>query len=328
MSVASEEWLDLIEREFVHDFVVAGGSMIKFAVGEDDRLIARRKRAGGAGRAARAQIRVDRHRDHQAAYDPGRVFCASPVPSIGTPMAQGFVEALFARQGYEWPQPGMAVPLQQVAERNRVDHTTPPPRFRQWLTEEVMRDPDMTQDFRVAMTRLCLHRLEPPDSQPGVTTPVIEWLRGELRSIGVLREAQITAKITRYNGRAMLRSMCRWLRLCGLRGICVTLDIRQLARTGAAVGGGLKYSPAAVMDGFEVLRQLIDDAEHFAGLLLVVLADDALIGDDAKRSLGAYQALKMRIWDDVRPEGRDNPLAPLVRLADRQRPEPTLAAVL
>jgi len=26
-------------------------------------------------------------------------------------------------------------------------------------------------------------------------------------------------------------------------------------------------------------------------------------------------ALKMRIWSDVRPEGRDNPLAPLVVLA-------------
>jgi hypothetical protein len=107
----------------------------------------------------------------------------------------------------------------------------------------------------------------------------------------------------------------------------VTLDIRQLGKTGAAVGSGLRYSPAAVMDGFEVLRQLIDDAEHFAGLLLVVIADDTLIGDDLKRSLGAYQALKMRIWDDVRPEGRDNPLAPLVRLASQLRSEPALAAV-
>jgi hypothetical protein len=71
------------------------------------------------------------------------------------------------------------------------------------------------------------------------------------------------------------------------------------------------------MDGFEVLRQLIDDTEHFAGLMLVVLADETLIEEGSKRSVGAYQALKMRIWDDVRPEGRDNPLAPLVRLADR-----------
>ena len=71
------------------------------------------------------------------------------------------------------------------------------------------------------------------------------------------------------------------------------------------------------MDAFEVLRQIIDDSEHFGGLLLVVLADQSLIGDDPKRSLNAYFALKMRIWSDVRPEGRDNPLAPLVVLGEQ-----------
>ena len=123
----------------------------------------------------------------------------------------------------------------------------------------------------------------------------------------------------------MLRSLCRWLRLCGRRGLCVTLDVRQLGKTGRAIETGLRYSPAAVLDAFEVLRQLIDDIEHFAGLLLVVLADEALIGDDPKRSVDAYQALKMRIWDDVRPEGRDNPLAPLVRLAAPMQPLPATA---
>jgi hypothetical protein len=96
--------------------------------------------------------------------------------------------------------------------------------------------------------------------------------------------------------------------------------VRQLGKTGAATGDGLRYGPAAVMDGFEVLRQLIDDAEHFAGLLLVVIADETLIEVESKRSLDAYVALKMRIWDDVRPEGCDNPLAPLVRLAGQPSP--------
>jgi hypothetical protein len=236
-------------------------------------------------------------------------------------MAQRFVEALFDRQGYEWPRPAEAVPIQEVAERNRVAVPLLLRDFHQWLTTEIVHDPEMSQDFSVAMTWLCERRLQPEDTQPGVTAPVFEWLRGELRRIGELKGTFITAKITRHNGRAMLRSLCRWLRLCGRRGLCVALDVRQLARTGRAIGDGLRYSPAAVLDAFEVLRQLIDDAEHFAGLLLVVLADEALIGDNPKRSVGAYPALKMRIWDDVRPEGRDNPLAPLVRLTRQPRPE-------
>jgi hypothetical protein len=79
-------------------------------------------------------------------------------------------------------------------------------------------------------------------------------------------------------------------------------------------GEGIRYTPAAVIDAFEVLRQLIDDAEAFEGLLVIALADDALTGEDPKRSLNAYDALKMRVSDDVRATGRDNPLAALVRL--------------
>ena len=319
MVVAAQEWLDLIEREYVHDFVTGGGAAVKFVVGDDDQLTA-------VGRAL-AEL-ADRHRLAYVAINSATtklhmiqdVFFAIARALDWNAMAQHFVESLFDRQGYEWPRLGEAVPIQEVAARNRIDLTLIRKEFHRWLTTDVMRDREMTQDFRVGMARLCLHRLEPEDSQTGITTPVLEYLRGELRRIGTLKRAQITSKITRQNGRAMLRSLCRWLRLCGRHGLCVTLDIRQLGKTGAAVRDGLKYSPAAVMDAFEVLRQLIDDAEHFVGLLLVALADESLIEEGSKRSVGAYQALKMRIWDDVRPEGRDNPLAPLVRLAGQSSP--------
>jgi hypothetical protein len=318
MSVASEEWLDLIEREYLRGFVAAGGAAVKFVVGTDHQARAvERGLLDLSERHHLAHVAIDAKTTKLHMIQD--VFFAIARALDWSAMAQHFVEAVFHRQSYEWPRPGVAVPLKEVASCNRVADTLLRHSFHEWLTGEVMRDREMTQDFRVAMTRLCLRRLEPEDSLPGVTAPVVEWLCGELRSIGALKEAQITAKITRHNGRAMLRSVCRWLRLCGWRGLCVVLDIRQLGKTGASVGDGLRYSPAAVMDAFEVLRQMIDDAEHFTGLLMVVLADDTLIGDDSKRSLAAYQALKMRIWDDVRPEGRDNPLAPLVRLASQPR---------
>jgi P-loop Domain of unknown function (DUF2791) len=314
MAVAAGEWLDLIEREYLRGFVTAGGSAVKFAVGDDVELAPIRHHLGDlAAQYGLTHVHIDAAAVRLHMIQD--VFFAIACSLDWGAMTQDFVESLFDRQGYEWPWPGEAVPVYQVAERNGVAVTLMRHRFEQWLTAEVMQDPEMSQDFCVAMTWLCLRRLEPEDGREDIIMPVLEWLRGELPRIGALKGTFIAAKISRYNGRAMLRSLCRWLRLCGRRGLCVTLDIRQLARTGAAVGNGLRYSPAAVMDGFEVLRQMIDDAEHFTGLLLGVLADEALIGDDRKRSVGAYQALKMRIWDDVRPEERDNPLAPLVRLS-------------
>jgi len=325
MAVEAKEWLDLIEREYLGDFIDAGGGAVKFVVADRDQLATVvQSLAELAERHGLAHVKID------AAVTKLHMiqdvfFAIARVLDWGF-MAQRFVESLFDKKGYKWPRTGEAVPIFELAECNGIDVTLLRRDCRRWLTAEVMRDTDMTQDFRVAMTQLCLHRLEPEDAELGITAPVLEWLRGELRRIGALKPTYITARITRRNGRAMLRSLCRWLRLCGRPGLCASLDIRQLAKTGAAIGEGIGYSPAALLDGFEVLRQLIDDAEHFAGLLLVVLANFALIGDDAKRSLDAYLALKMRIWSDVRAEGRDNPLAPLVVLSDQPATRSALPA--
>jgi hypothetical protein len=314
MAVAVHEWLELIEREYLTGYVTAGGGTVKFVVGDAHQLmVVARVLDLLSERHGLADVTIDAATTRLHMIQD--VFFAIARALDWNAMAQHFVEALFRRKGYEWPSPGKAVPIQDMADCNRLDVTLLRRDFRQWLSAEVMRDTEMTQDFRVAMTQLCLLRLEPEDPQLGITTPILQWLYGELRRIGALKQTFITARITRHNGRAMLRSLCRWLRLCGQQGLCACLDIRQLGKTGPAVGNGIRYSPAAVMDAFEVLRQVVDDSEHFAGLLLVVLADRALIGDDTKRSLDAYLALKMRIWSDVRPESRDNPLAPLVILA-------------
>jgi len=314
MAVAAHEWLELIEREYLTDFIVAGGGAVKLVVGDDHQLEV----------VARVlDLLSERHGLDYVAIDAVTtrvhmiqdVFFAIAGALDWDAMAQRFVESLFAGKGYEWPRPGKAAPIQDVAERNRLDVTLLRRDFRQWLTAEVMHDTEMTQDFRIAMTQLCLKRLEPEDTQLGITPPLLQWLRGELRRVGALKQTLVTTRITRHNARAMLRSLCRWLRRSGRQGLCAVLDIRQLGRSGAAIGDGIRYSPGAVLDAFEVLRQLIDDSENFGGLLLVVLADQSLIGDDAKRSLDAYLALKMRVWSDVRPEGRDNPLAPLVVFA-------------
>ena len=192
----------------------------------------------------------------------------------------------------------------------------------QWLTADIVRDREMAQDFRLAMTHLCMRRMEMADDR--AAPPVIEWLRGELRTISAVRQVPINSRITRHNGRAMLRSLCHWLRLSGGPGLAVTLDIRQLTRTDNVPADQLRYSAGAVLDAFEVLRQVIDDAESFEGMFVTVLSDPAFTGDDPKRSVGAYTALKERIWADVHARGHENPLAPLLQISEDDEKRPKL----
>ena len=128
--------------------------------------------------------------------------------------------------------PGGGVTFQDLAAYNGIDVRLFRRELNRWLTDEIMRDRSMSQDFRIAMASLCRSRLEPDETDMGVAAPVLEWLRGELRAIGALRQTYITAKITRHNGRAMLRSLCRWLRLCGRAGdfASPSIFVRSYAR--------------------------------------------------------------------------------------------------
>lgn len=108
--------------------------------------------------------------------------------------------------------------------------------------------------------------------------------------------------------------MCRFARKAGAAGLLIVLDVRQLAQA-APREGVLRYSPAAVMDAYEVLREMIDGTEDTPGLFAAVLASPELVNGDPRRALSQYAALQMRVWPDVRPGDRQNPAAPLVWLA-------------
>lgn len=313
MAVPAPDWLQLVRREYLSRFVPGGGSAVKFIVAEDDLL---------SDTARSLQSMSREHLIRFVPIDAARtrlhmiqdVFFALARAIDWDELAQRWVEATFEAEGYDWPVPGEAVPLRELADANDLDERLLTRQVQRWVTEKIVRDTGMAQDFRYAMTHLCMRRMEP--GHGGAGAPVLEWLRGELRAIGLVRQVPISSKITRHNGRAMLRSLCRWLTLCSEPGILAALDVRQLGRTGAAALDGIRYSAAAVLDAFEVLRQLIDDVESLHGLLVVVLADQSFVQqDDPKRSVAAYLALKERIWADVHARGHENPLAPLLQLS-------------
>jgi hypothetical protein len=314
MTIDTGEWLRLIEHEYVVPFIVAGGAAVKFAVAPDPAIAATAlsglDRIAAAHRLARVSLDAAQVRLHMIQD----VFFATAAALDWKEMAQTHVERLFAENGYEWPRPGQAVPLPDLAELYRTDETILRRDFKQWLSGSIMRDASMNQEFRIAMSRLCEEWLAATDGGEDTVTPVLEWLRGELRIISALRSAQIYVKITRHNARSMLRSLCHWLRLCGYRGLVLTLDAARVSQPPEAVRDGVRYAPGAILDAMEVLRQLIDDADHFEGVLVVVLADMQFLNGQPKRSIECYPALKMRIWDDVRDRTRDNPVAPLVTL--------------
>jgi hypothetical protein len=311
MAVSADIWLDLIQREYFDDFIAVGGGAVRFAVTEpggiDDLARALTDRAEGSGLAI---VSIDLASIRLHMLQTVVFAAASALP--WERLLQTRLEALVLGAGYRWPAPGQMVPFAVLAEQNEVAVHLLRRDLTQALSREIWHDPRLTQDFRYAMIALLEARLT--GDEPALAEAVMGWLRGTLGNIGQLKGTQIGRKIGRQNARATLMSLCHWVRVCGGRGLLLLIDITRLHCERRAVTDGLFYTPASVMDCYEVLRQLIDDSAHLPGLFVAVLADDAFLSDDPRRSLGQYTALQMRIWDDVRPLGGDNPLAPLVRI--------------
>ncbi len=305
------EWLAVVEREYLSGFVPAGGASVKVAILDDAAIGTAADRLTGLGQAcAMLTVQVDAgrtriHMIHELFFAIAR---ALPWENL----VQRYLEGLFGANAYPWPRPGVAMGMAELAAAFAVAPSLLARQRDQWLTADLWDDRRLAQDFRAALLVLCLAQLEPDGGARAM--PVLQWLRGEKVPAAQLRAGDISGRIVRTNARAMLAALCQFVRKAGVAGILVTLDVRQLARA-AAAEGVLRYSPAAVMDAYEVLREIIDDAEHLPGLFAVVLADAALATGDPRRALSQYAALQMRVWPDVRPGDRQNPLAPLVWLA-------------
>lgn len=313
MPITPDVWVPLIEREYLTTFIPDGGSATRFVVADAEIVVRLSSTLRAAAlNAGLSVIAIDTAatRLHMLHF----AFFAVVRALDWDALLQNRLERLVGEAGYSWPDPGNQVTFAVLADHNGIAPALLRATVQRQMTIAIWEDSRLAQDFRNAMIALLDAQLT--GDQEGLGDAVRCWLRGDASSLRWVKDAQIGARIGRHNARAMLVSLCHWLRTCGHRGLVITLDIRRLLRDRREVADGIAYTPAAVMDCYEVIRQLIDDAEHLEGLFLTVLADPRLINDDVpKRALSQYAALKMRVWDDVRPQGQDNPLSPLVVLA-------------
>ncbi len=114
----------------------------------------------------------------------------------------------------------------------------------------------------------------------------------------------------------MLFSLAHWLKLNGKSGLVVVLDISRYTLTTRTRddSDGFYYSIPAALDAYEVLRQFIDGTDEMESSFIVVIASKPFLSDE-RRGVSRYDALKLRIWDEVRDKHRENPFASLIRIS-------------
>jgi hypothetical protein len=311
-----ERYLDFIEREYLAGYVPGGGAAVKFAAAADGS--AERLRAGLHERArGRGFLVVTVNAAAVKVHMIDKVFAAIATQIDWEEGARRVVAAAVEELGFRLPPDG-ELALESLAAENEFEPNELRRDLFRVLQREILGDYELAHEFRLAMLRLCEAEVDRSDATRAERELVLAWLRGELRLISSLKQARIYQRIARHNARDMLVSLTHWVARIGRPGLVLDIDLRRCALSARPEDGSLFYTKAAVLDAYELLRQLIDATDELGSCFcLVTISPDTLT--DPKRGIEHnYDALKARIWDEVRDRVRTNPLAALVRTAGEE----------
>ena len=314
--IPANEYLSFLDAEYLRGYVENGGAAVKFLVPADDSvadgIVVRAAEVADSAGFVFASVDAATTRAHLLE----QVFFEVARQVDWEALAANTAREAAAAAGYPSPEGG-DVTLERLAAHYRVDARELKRDIDRELQRRVQRDYAMVQEFRTAMLRLCQAQLRSGQIVEAEEAAVLEWLRGQLRQISALRSALIFRRVTRNNARHMLFSLAHWLSINGRAGLVLLLDIRRLGfarRPSLEERQGLYYTKAALLDAYEVLRELVDNTDEMSNCLVLAVTPPTFASDPV-RGLDAYQALKFRIYDEVRDRSRDNPFSSLVRVA-------------
>jgi P-loop Domain of unknown function (DUF2791) len=313
-SIQAAEWLRYVGQEYLTTFIRDGGSAIKFAVPLDDALRPDLFDGLAAIGDREGYLVVKLNAAETKVHMVDEIFFRTAEQIPWHILSQKVIAKLAAESGYSWVDNVDGPLYRRLADENQVDSQMLLLDLKKAIGNRVLKQRNLSKDFRVAMTHLCIAELS--GGQDGATTIKVltEWLTGQNKAVSAVKPFQIFRKINRATARYFFVSLLHWVRLAGYPGIVILLDAQRVMLAHNPHDDGLFYSKAAVLDTYEVLRQFIDAADQLEGCFIAVVPDIAFL-EDLRRGISAYEALKGRVFDEIRDRHLVNPMASLARIS-------------
>ena len=314
-SIQPAEWLHYIKKEYLTAFIGDGGCAMKFAVPMDDKLRPEIFNGLAALGEQTGFLVVKINAAETKVHMIDEIFFRTAEQIPWGNLSRRVIAKLVAELGYSSVDSVDGPLYRQLAERNHIDSQLLLMEIKKSIWDKVFKHRKLSKDFRTAMTNLCYAELT--GGQEGTTTieSLTEWLTGRNKALSTVKQFQIFRKINRATARYFFESLLHWVRLAGYPGIVVLLDAQRIMLARNPHDYGLFYSKAALMDAYEVLRQFIDAGDKLEGCFITVVPNLDFL-EDHGRGLAAYEALKFRVFDEIRDKNLVNPMASLARIGE------------
>jgi hypothetical protein len=306
-----EAWFEILRRDYLDGYIPQGGGTVKVVVAPPQdvpRIRTTFERFAKNRNFEYAHVDAATRKLHmmQGLYNE----IARQLP--WDDLARRFMAGEIERDGRTLPADGQLT-IDALAEANDEAKAPILHDLRRILSNKVYKDYSLSREFRAGAFALCKAAYDTSPDVQQEAADVREWLRGDIARMSLLRKMGIYRKISRTNARQILFSTTSWLKAAGSSGLIVTLDMTRYTLGKDAPPDGNIYTKAAAMDMNEVLRQFIDSADDLTSAMFVFFTTERFLQSE-DRGLRSYEALRLRLTDDVRDRHRPNPFAPMVRL--------------
>ncbi len=317
---------DFWERQYLGYYIPAGGSKIKMITGHP---------GSGKTHFARWMRQKAEREGYRTAvfsakevwlHDFREIYLAIIRQIDLEEMLSGCAERVVREMGYDpadIPEGKQFVDL--LAERHENDAMSRKT-LRDTLRGMFSRNPLLDNTFAQACSLLTGGLLGYPVLEKSNREILMAWLRGDQTlPAAQLRLAGLTPmKVTKFNARHLLRSLCETLHMSGAPGLLVIIDdLEVLLRKGS--GEAMRYTKMRRDDTYESIRQLIDDIDSMRYVFFMLCMDRELL-ENENAGMKSYQALWLRVQNEV-VSTRFNRFADIIDL-DRYGEEMYTPAVL
>lgn len=291
--------LDFWVQKYLVEYVGEGGSKIKFVTGREGSgksYFLRRfsERAKGLG-----YVTVQFSAKDVWLNDFREIYFEILRQCDLEQCVRGCAREVIRRMGFDPDEiPEGQTFMDYLASQGQADGITKR-ELRQELKTMFLQNPLMDNNFALALSLMTGGILGHPMLEDANREILLGWLRGD-RSIklSLLRSLGLSpSRITKYNARYMLRSLSEVIRLGGFKGLLVAIDDLDILQSKMG-SDTIRYTKLRREDTYESIRQLIDDIDSCRGMMFVFAFDRVLL-DNENAGIKAYQALWMRIQNEI-----------------------------
>ena len=299
ITCGTELLTDFLAKHYLEDYIPEGGSKIKFLTGRPGAGKTHMLQLLTEAAKERGYLTVSLSADEVWLHDFREIYLAILKQCDLEKVLQNCAGEIIREMGYlpEEISEGKTL-IDYLAERNEADPLSKST-IREALRRHFTQNPMMDSCFAGCCSLLVGDMLGHPALEASARELIFAFLHGDksvktaqLRALGIS-----PSKVTKYNARHLLRSLAATVRMGGNAGMLITIDDmeRLLKRSSEE---RIRYTKTKREDAYESIRQLIDDIDNMQYLLFLLSFDKELI-DDENSGVKSYQALWMRIQNEI-----------------------------